>query len=133
MNTESGKNEILQYLDTHGVKDKDSLVKRKKSRKRSPYQRIGRKLRRTVDLHGRTQHEAVLVLRKAFLECKRKRVDSILIIHGIGYNSNPDEGPILKKTVHAMLDHEQCTHIKEYKTALPKDGGEGATIVRLQY
>ncbi len=133
MDRNAHHNEILSYIDKYGIYDKDSTKPKKVCRKKPHYEKVKKGLRKVVDLHGMIQDEAVFALRKSFLECKRKGIDSILIIHGVGYNSNPVEGPILKKTVHAMLEHEFCNDIKEFRTALPKDGGEGATIVTLEY
>ncbi len=132
MEKQSSDNEILRFIDKYGIEDKDSSAPPKKRKKRSPYQKVGKKLRRVLDLHGKTQDEAIFLLRSCFQECQRKGVDSILIIHGIGHNSDKNEGPVLKKTVLDMLQNELCNAIMEYRTALPRDGGDGATVVRLK-
>ncbi len=132
MSANTDKNEILSYIDKYGTYDKDRRTSQRSTRKKTSYQKVGKGLRKVVDLHGMTRLKAVSTLRKTFSECKRKGIGSILIIHGIGYHSDPVEGPVLKKTVRAMLQHEFRSLIRDFHTALPKDGGEGATVVRLR-
>ena len=132
MGTGNDDNEILSFIDKYGVHDKDSTGVKKPKRKKKLFKKVGKRLRKVVDLHGMTQDEAVVTLRNSFLECKRRGIDSILIIHGVGNNSDPAEGPILKKTVRAMLKHELSADIRDFCKALPKDGGDGATVVWLK-
>ena len=125
-------NEILRYLEEHGVQNKDAPGTKGPIKKDSSFEKTGKSVRIVIDLHGKTQERAVIIIRNAFDECKRKGIDSLLIIHGIGYKSDPTEGPVLKKMVMAMLENELKSNVRDYKTAPSKDGGEGATIVRLR-
>ena len=75
--------EILSYLDKYGIHDKDSTNKEKVRKKKPRYEKVKKGLRKVVDLHGLTQDEAAVVLRKSFLECKRKGINAMLIIHGV--------------------------------------------------
>ena len=125
-------NEILRYLEEYGVQNKDAPRVKRPIKKNSSFEKAGGRVRKVIDLHGKTQEKAVIILRSAFQECKRKGIDTLLIIHGVGYNSNPAEGPVIKKTVKAILENELKINVRDYKTALPKDGGEGATIVMLR-
>jgi DNA-nicking Smr family endonuclease len=132
MSTTNSHNEILQHIEKYGIQDKDGVPRKKAGKKKPLYQKTRRSLRRVVDLHGKTRKEAVAVVRRTFLECKRTGVDTLLVIHGVGNNSDPAAGPVLKKTVRAMLQRELGAHIRDFRTALPRDGGDGATLVRLK-
>lgn len=130
-NNKHDDNEILSYIDKHGIEHKDCIPSKKHQKEKSSFEKRGKRIRKVLDLHGRSYEEAAPLVREAFHECKNKGVDTIVIIHGVGYRSDPVEGPIIKKLVRVMLENELSNHVKDYRTALPKDGGEGATIVRL--
>lgn len=127
----NNKNEILSYIEKHGVEQKDFAPRKKQHKKKTSFEKKGKRLRKVLDLHGRRHDEVAPIMREAFHECKSRGVDTILIIHGVGYGSDKVEGPIVKKLVRAMLENDLSNYVKDYRTALPKDGGEGATIVRL--
>ena len=124
-------NEILSYIDNHGIVHKDYTPTRKNQKKKSSFEKRGKRIRKVLDLHGRYHDEVAPLVREAFHECKSRGIDTILIIHGVGYGSNKVEGPIVKKLVRAMLENELSNYVQDFRAALPKDGGEGATIVRL--
>lgn len=130
------ENEILKYIDKHGIEHKDQLSisskPKNKSSKRVTIFKTKGSYKKVVDLHGRTQEQAIPILRSAFETCKKDGIKNILIIHGIGYNSDPNEGPVLKHMVRQMLEYELALYVLDYKRAVPKDGGDGATLVRLR-
>ncbi len=132
MNTINDDNEIIKFIDKHGIQNKDSTLSKKACKKSPPSRRKYLRQRKVIDLHGKTSDEAVVILRNLFQNYKRKGFTSLLIVHGKGYNSAPNDGPILKKLVFAMLDNEFSNVVKDYKAALPRDGGSGATLVRLK-
>ena len=125
-------NEILKYIEEHGVEDKDVPAPRKKGKKRAVSKKSPGKKRKTVDLHGKTADQAAVILKNTFRSCKRRGFNSILIIHGKGYSSDPEEGPVLKRLVSVMLKNELREYVRDYCFALPKDGGHGATLVTLK-
>jgi DNA-nicking Smr family endonuclease len=131
-NNNKNDNEILSHIDKYGIEHKDNIPSKKNLKKKSSFEKKGKRIRKVLDLHGRAHNEVTPLVREAFHECKDRGVDTILIIHGVGYSSNPIEGPIIKKLVRAMLENELSNHVKNYRTALPKDGGEGATIITLR-
>ena len=45
---------------------------------------------------------------------------------------DPAEGGVLKKLVRECLEYRYALAVRGFKTALPKDGGEGATLVTLR-
>jgi DNA-nicking Smr family endonuclease len=121
--------QILSYLDQHGVVDKDASSVLKKRKKIT----ISRKHPRAIlDLHGMKSDEAARKIRSELTRCSERGIKELLIIHGKGYHSAPQEGPVLKNLVRDMLERELGSMIRDFRTALPKDGGEGATLVYLR-
>jgi DNA-nicking Smr family endonuclease len=133
------KNEITAYLDAHGVVDKDSGVPVKRQGGYHPQKRKtgrmkpgGAPVRKVIDLHGKTRQQAIMILSDAISRCRKDNIRSLLIIHGKGKNSDPDEGPVLGDCVRALLRTEYARVVKDFTSALPRDGGEGATLVELR-
>jgi DNA-nicking Smr family endonuclease len=124
--------EILSFLAAHGTRDKDfaepvpekPVVHRIERRK-------GGVLRETLDLHGLTSDEASLRLRLIIELCQNHGVKELLIIHGQGRHSAPAEGPVLKNLVREMLENELRLSVLRFRSGLPREGGEGATIAYL--
>lgn len=127
---DGGADEILSFLDTHGVVDKDSLEMLQRKRKNSNSRK--RTSRFVLDLHGMKSDKAESRIRTVLQDCRNKNIRELLIIHGKGYHSDPAEGPVLKKLVRDMLEGELRNSVRDFRTALPKDGGEGATLVYLK-
>ena len=128
-----GGDEILRYVEQHGVRDKDAGAKSR--RPLSGKDRIARtrkgKFRKTIDLHGMISMDAERALSEALAECKRSGITELLIIHGRGAHSAPAEIGVLKKLVHDSLECRYAAAIRSFGPALPRDGGEGATLARL--
>ncbi|MBD3321579.1 MAG: hypothetical protein GF350_10845 [Chitinivibrionales bacterium] len=122
--------QIIRHLDRYGVVDKDAMrpVKKKQPAGTAKNSKLPGK---TLDLHGLTEAEAVPRIRNEVLRCKENGIARLLIVHGRGYHSSPGEGPVLQKLVRTMLEHELQPVIRDWISALPKEGGEGATVVRL--
>jgi DNA-nicking Smr family endonuclease len=130
----NSKEIILNHLARHGVHDKDALASAgKKRQKNSGTQRSGkRKFRKTLDLHGMTTGIAIAALRTAIDECAKRGIAELLVIHGYGLHSAPAEGAVLKTAVRQYLEGKNDPGIRSFTMAAPKDGGEGATLVRFQ-
>lgn len=127
-------NEILRHLEKYGIFDKDtehqkaaSLKKKKQAVKASISVKRDR-----IDLHGLTSLDAERVLRVTIESCRNRGVRELLIIHGKGYHSAAETGPVLKTLVQQMLEHELNRFVKSYTPAMRKDGGDGATVVFLE-
>jgi DNA-nicking Smr family endonuclease len=124
--------DILSFLASHGTRDKDAarpvpdkpVVRRIEKRK-------GGVLRETLDLHGLTSDEASLRLRLTMDSCQKRGIKELLIIHGQGRHSAPAEGPVLKSLVREMLDNVLRLSVLRFRTGLPREGGEGATVAYL--
>jgi DNA-nicking Smr family endonuclease len=137
MKTRTGKlakEEILQYLAQHGTVDKDAAIAipTNAGKKNSIVHVSKRQLRRDVDLHGLTSDRATMAIRRTIQECRSSGIKQILFIHGIGLHSGPAEEPVLKNLVRTMLERELAPVVRNYKTADPKDGGDGATVAWLR-
>jgi DNA-nicking Smr family endonuclease len=131
MQDKPGSEEILRYLDEYGIFDKD------RQGLAAPRTRRGRGVpkkhlsRRTLDLHGKTVVQAVSMLRQAISRCSENGEKELLVIHGQGHHSDHNEGPVLKLAVRDLLETELQSVIRDYGTAARRDGGDGATLVRL--
>jgi DNA-nicking Smr family endonuclease len=124
--------DILAYLAAHGIRDKDSvepvpensIAPRIEKRKKGVF-------RMTLDLHGLTSEEASRRIRLTIGECGHRGVKELLVIHGRGRHSSLNEGPILKNLVRGMLDNELRLSVRDFRSGLPREGGEGVTLVYL--
>jgi len=129
---EKNRSEILRYLDTHGVVDKDVRSDPRTVRRqcRTEKSKAGRRL--TVDLHRKTEAEAERILRDSVQRCRLDGIKEMLVIHGKGLHSRPGEYGTLKNMVRQMLENEFSPFIRDYHTASAGDGGEGATLAVLK-
>jgi DNA-nicking Smr family endonuclease len=133
MNESRNREAILRHLDTYGVRNKDVSLNTPipSTGKKGISKTVKGRFRKTVDLHGLTSAEAEIQLARAVDECRKKGITELLIIHGWGQHSDPATGGVLKKMVRDCLTYRFTQSIRSWKTALPKDGGEGATLVTM--
>ena len=78
---------------------------------------------REIDLHGMVRQEAGLAVRDALEACRRDGVKRLRIVHGKG-------GGVLREEVLYQL--EGSAHVADFRTAKPRDGGEGAVDVWIE-
>ena len=78
---------------------------------------------RELDLHGMVRHEAGMVVREALEACRRDGVHRLRIVHGKGTGALRDE-------VRFLLEGSPL--VADFRTARPRDGGEGAVEVWLE-
>ena len=123
--------DILAYLQEHGVRDKDAVLPRKKPIQTTIKKGKGGIPRMTLDLHHKTVEEASRSLRAMIDTCKQHGVRELLVIHGRGHHSSMNEGPVLKTLVRTMAENELRLQIRDFRTAASIDGGDGATILLL--
>jgi DNA-nicking Smr family endonuclease len=97
---------------------------------------VMRKLRRgqyrveaELDLHRLTAVQAHEALLDFILQCKRRHLRCVRIIHGKGLGSK-DQRPVLKGRVNQWL--QQWDDVLAFCSARPCDGGNGATYVLLR-
>jgi DNA-nicking Smr family endonuclease len=134
MNARRRGEEILRYIELHGVRDKDAGSVSGSSR--SGKQTIARgpkgRFRKTIDLHGMDSITAERALMSALSEAKKRGITELLIIHGRGMHSDGEEGGVLKKLVRDNLEFRYGEIVRTFGPALPREGGDGATLVRLR-
>jgi DNA-nicking Smr family endonuclease len=126
--------DILAFLDRYGTQNKDAFAAA--PAKPASVKRVekvkGGALRMTLDLHGKTVDQASERVRSTVESCGRRGIKELLIIHGQGHHSTQQDGPVLKKLVRDMLDNELNLRVGGYRAALPREGGDGATVVFLK-
>jgi DNA-nicking Smr family endonuclease len=85
-----------------------------------------------IDLHGRTVSEALRALERFVTAAHARGCRVVLVIHGRGLNSDPG-GPVLRPAVWAWLQSPAAARaaVMAFSTARPRDGGAGATLLRL--
>jgi DNA-nicking Smr family endonuclease len=96
--------------------------------KNKNYRRM--KIQETLDLHGFKLVSARVALEDFIKNCKRKKIEKILIIHGKGLHSESGDS-VLRKTVKDFLMN--CPDIGEIGHPSEKDGGFGATWAIIRY
>jgi DNA-nicking Smr family endonuclease len=132
-NQSESTKKILEHLARYGVRDKDAIAALGKPAGKKQTQPTGKKRnRRTLDLHGKTSDIALSILRQVIDECAERGTDELLVIHGYGLHSAPGEGGVLKTMVRQYLEGNNDPRLRSYASAAPKDGGDGATVVRLK-
>jgi DNA-nicking Smr family endonuclease len=101
--------------------------------------RTMRKLRRGqlsvqahLDLHGMTWKEARAVVERFFEEARTEGKRCVLVVHGRGLGSK-DGVPVLKSRLTAWLSRGGARRrVLAFCSALPEQGGGGATMVLLR-
>lgn len=82
-----------------------------------------------IDLHGMSKLKAQRALHEFIVECARRNLGCVRIIHGKGMRSGP-EGPVLKSSVRLWLT--QWDEIVAYASAGHRRGGDGAVCALLR-
>jgi len=96
-----------------------------------PPQRKGEeRIVETVDLHRLTGEQATRRLRAAFSRLKGRQ-GLVRVIVGKGIHS-PESVGVLREIVPAWMDGSGRQFVAEWRWAGPKEGGQGALIVRLR-
>jgi len=81
-----------------------------------------------LDLHGLNSSYARTMLVDFLMECLRRRIRCVQIVHGKGYGSE-NRQPVLKQKLNFWL--RQREEVLAFCSALPRDGGSGAMYVLL--
>ena len=79
----------------------------------------------TLDLHGMNSREAEQALDNFVLQCRRRGVRKILVVHGKGHHSQGE--PVLQRVVRRYL--EKSPYTGAFGPAEGRHGGRGATWV----
>jgi len=84
-----------------------------------------------LDLHGRTQEEAIRAVQNFLLTAHRQALREVLLITGRGLNSG-NAGPVLHQAVWSWLERNGRPYAAEFRRAPVRLGGGGAIWVRLR-
>ena len=79
----------------------------------------------TLDLHGMNSREAEQALENFVLDCRRRGVRKILVVHGKGHHSQGE--PVLQGVVRRYL--EKSPYTGAFGPAERRHGGRGATWI----
>ena len=129
-----GADEILAWIGTHGIADKDAAAARRRFVGSSSSAKIEKRRgehRMVIDLHGMRSEEAVDAVRRGLDAARHAGCASVIFVHGKGHHSPSGEGPVLKSLVRGMLENELALQVKDHFDAPPEAGGSGATIAWL--
>lgn len=86
---------------------------------------------RSIDLHRHHVASAERALREAVVSAVREGQRCLRVVHGRGRRS-PD-GPILKDALPGWIERgPTARHVLAFATALPRDGGPGASYVLIR-
>lgn len=84
-----------------------------------------------LDLHGKTQEEAIRMVQNFLLVSHRQRLRHVLIITGKGNNSGAS-GPVLGQAVVHWLERNGERFVRNFIPAPPRLGGDGALWITLR-
>ncbi|MGK5095146.1 Smr/MutS family protein [Deltaproteobacteria bacterium TL4] len=84
-----------------------------------------------LDLHGETLENALKKVQNFIVQSIKKRFNVVLIITGKGLHSGYG-GPILKTEVATWLKSKGKPYIRDFRTAPPQLGGDGAFWIELR-
>jgi DNA-nicking Smr family endonuclease len=84
-----------------------------------------------LDLHGKTQEEAIHMVQNFLLTSYHRKLRHVLIITGKGHNSGAG-GPVLREAVYRWLERNGDRFAKTFAWAPARHGGEGAIWVVLR-
>ncbi|MDH5751619.1 MAG: Smr/MutS family protein [Deltaproteobacteria bacterium] len=84
-----------------------------------------------IDLHGKTQEEAIMAVQNFILTSHNQRLRNVLIITGKGRNSG-SQGPVLRDLVRSWLERNGDRFVRSFDWAPPRHGGQGALWVCLR-
>lgn len=117
-----------------GQRDMEELISRyppkepKEAHEQSDPQQPQQEPQATLDLHGMNSREAEQALENFVIECRRRGLRKVLIVHGKGHHSQGE--PVLQGVVRRYL--EKSPYTGAFGPAERKHGGHGATWVAVR-
>ena len=84
---------------------------------------------KTIDLHGRTRAEALIILRKELMVAKGSG-GRLLVITGRGNRSGGR--PVIRDAVVAYLEKAGSVYVRDFGFAAPENGGDGAIDILMR-
>ncbi|MBF0287134.1 MAG: Smr/MutS family protein [SAR324 cluster bacterium] len=126
-------NDVMHSIPEHiGDQDKSpepmkSAPKKQKKTKRLP---IHESPDDTLDLHGKTREEAIMMVQNFIMTGYHHKFRTLLIITGIGKHSGKG-GPVLNQVVNNWLQKNGARYIESFGPAPGEHGGAGAIWIYL--
>lgn len=77
-----------------------------------------------LDMHGKTRHEALVLLRRTLVR-EKGRGRRLLVVTGKGIHSE-DGQPVIRDAIVAWLETVGTRYVREFRFAPPERGGDGA-------
>lgn len=114
-----------------GLKFAGAAAPPRRAKARPPWEEEEAEPDDELDLHGKTQEEAIHMVQNFLLVSQRKGLHHVLIITGRGRNSG-EHGPVLKESVRRWLELNGKRFVRAFAAAPPRWGGEGALWVTLR-
>ncbi len=126
-----GVEEILAFVDSHGIETKSADYFEVKQHGEEGVVRSKHSTEKRIDLHGLTVRDAELKISAVFENAKIRGYQQILIIHGRG-NHSAGGDPVLKRMVMSLLEGTLESQVSSFYFAPLNEGGGGATRVILK-
>jgi DNA-nicking Smr family endonuclease len=119
---------LEKYLTSDFKKeDLDHNIKPKKNKKKA----FKHKPRATIDLHGKTSKEALMLFENFIKRSYFNKITFVLVIVGKGIHSE-DGRPIIKETIEDWIKKNGKKYISSYNNAPQRLGGSGAIFIILK-
>jgi DNA-nicking Smr family endonuclease len=81
-----------------------------------------------LDLHGLTVEQSRECLKLFLVDCRRRGLGCVRVVHGKGLRSGP-RGPVIKRAINHWL--QRVSFVVAFASAPVRDGGTGAIYVLL--
>ncbi len=123
--------EILDYLDEHPPPSEKTPSTPPAARPKKPAPRSKKPVPRPELMLRRLRYDDALGRLETFLRFHFEAgTPEVRVVHGKGLRSG-DEGPVLRDAVRDYCDRHP-RWVRSYREAPPKEGGQGALIIRLR-
>lgn len=125
------KKEFAEWIEKHGVIDKDRIISGeenvKKLRKQANISSL--ECEAEIDLHNVLKCDVGKYVDDFIEECEKAGLKKVKIVHGKGLHSEGKKSAIYQAVISCILSNTKCG---KYGFCSPKDGGEGATWVMIE-
>lgn len=120
------------YFPTHELETGEELLYLREGQSPSVLSKLRRGhwvVQASIDLHGMTSDEARGYVAEFLVECRKRGIRCVRIVHGKGLGSKNKEPVLKNKLRHWLMQKDE---VIAYAQARQNDGGSGAVIVLLK-
>jgi DNA-nicking Smr family endonuclease len=130
---ESDFRSFSELFKERGMRGFDPKSKADRDRDSEPSgQRYPDDPQRTLDLHGQTVSEAEILLRNFIGDCRESGLKFVMVITGIGRNSEGGVAKLRPLVVQKLVDMNKKQLVRDFKTAELRHGGFGSIYIYLK-